>query len=251
MTSTDRFASLCVLSYNRPQFLDECLASLAADPGFPFELIVHDDGSQNPLARDVIYQEIEDGRISTAFINPPGHNQGQGVALNRMFAVAKGDPIIKLDQDLSNFRPGWLKTVVELLDSNHQLDGFVPGTRVEPRIGLLGLLHYHHDPVDSAKTRLEQFEGWSSRTHILGSAFAVTRECWKALGPFEEHSDAFAEDNAFQLKVAASQGFVCGLPDEDLVDNLNMGLGPSTIVAQENGEIVVTKINKQPVVFAP
>jgi glycosyltransferase involved in cell wall biosynthesis len=224
------FASCCVLSYERPRFLRDCLGSLT-DAGAAFELIIHDDGSRDPEVRRPLLGAVDDG--ATVILNALGHNQGQGTALNRMFAIAAGDPIIKLDQDLI-FRPGWLADVTALLDAN-------------PQIGLLGLMHYHHDPVDSAKTLVHQWEGWSARTHILGSAFAVRRACFEQLGPFEEHSPAFAEDWVFQRAVTDSGEWVCALPDEDLVCNQGFGVGPSTVVVAE-GE--VASIHTEPRLLA-
>jgi GT2 family glycosyltransferase len=221
------FASCCVLSYQRPQFLRDCLSTLVR-AGAPLELIVHDDGSTDPEVRRLLSGAVDEG--ATVVLNAPGHNQGQGTACNRMFAIASGDPIIKLDQDLI-FTPGWLAHVTALMDHNAQ-------------IGLLGLMHYHHDPVDSAKTLLEQHAGWSSRTHILGSAFAVRRWCWEELGPFEEHSEAFAEDWIFQREVTASHSWVCGLPDVDLVDNQGFGVGRSTVVV--GAPATVTSIHTRP-----
>lgn len=248
------FASLCVLSFNRRQFITETVLMLHERCEYPFELIVHDDGSTPDVTEELV-KFHESGLISTLLLNPMGHNQGQGIALNRMFRIAKGDPIVKLDQDLV-YREGWLRLAVDLLDSNREVSPdpatginykHTHGRRTEPRIGLLGTFHYHHEPCDSAKTRIEQFEGWSSRTHILGSGFAVTRECWDALGPFEEHSDAFAEDWDFQKRVTASRGFVCGLPPGDLVENRGFGVGPSTVVVNHDHDI--QKICKEPLVY--
>lgn len=225
---TGRHASACVLSFNRPRLLLPTLETLTARAGAPLELIVHDDGSTDPGLRELLSDLVAEGAISTLILNPPGHNQGQGVALNRMFAVATGDPIIKVDHDLI-FQPDWLARTNELLDAN-------------PEIGLLGLLHYHHDPVDSAKTIIAEHDGWSEHTHILGSAFAVTRECWEELRPFEQHSEAFAEDWDFQRRVTESP-WCCALPTEDLVENVGMGYGPSTVNVSEG---VVQTIHKRP-----
>jgi glycosyltransferase involved in cell wall biosynthesis len=223
------FASCCVLSYNRPLFLRDCLSTLR-QAGAPLELIIHDDGSADPEVRRLLNGAVDDG--ATVILNAPGHNQGQGTALNRMFTIAAGDPIIKLDQDLV-FTPGWLAKVQELMSAH-------------PSIGLLGLMHYDHDPVDSAKTLIAQEHGWSSRTHILGSAFAVSRDCWESLGPFEEHSMAFAEDWIFQRKVTDSYAWLCGLPDEDLVSNQGFGVGPSTVVVGTASAPAVTTIHTGP-----
>ncbi len=230
-------ASLCMLSYERPAFLGQAIETAVANAGAPLELIVHDDGSSDPGVRALLDDLLNMGLVSTVILNPRGHNQGQGTALNRMFNMATGDPIIKLDQDLI-FRPSWLVDVCDILDRNARdctskvplYPGSKDGIEGGPRIGLLGLFHYHHDPVDSAKTRVAAHGYWEQHTHICGSGFAVTRECWRALGPFGEHSAAFAEDWVFQMRVTESSRYVCALPPGDLVDNQGFGIGPSTVV---------------------
>lgn len=269
--SAPGYASLCVLSYNRPQLLNQTLETLRHNADAPFELIVHDDGSIDPDVYTVLEAYQRRGAFSTLILNPPGHNQGQGTALNRMFRIATGDPIIKLDQDLV-FADGWLRRVNEILAGNRARDRITLARAhqraPEPLIGLLGLLHYHHDPVASIKTRIAGHNGWSEHTHILGSAFAVRRECWDRLGPFEEHSKAFAEDWEFQRKVTDSagdpaahrvghekgigpKGYVCALPPVDLCTNVGMGPGPSTVVREEDGEIKVTDIHTAPLFYDP
>lgn len=239
-------ASLCLLSYNRPHFLREGIASLREHAGAPFELIVHDDGSDDGFVYETLREFHQDGIVSTVILNTPGHNQGQGVALNRMFGMASGDPIIKLDQDLL-YNEGWLADTIALLELANQppikkmvLADIPPIVRP---IGLLGLMHYHHDPVDSAKTLVADCGFYTERTHILGSAFALTRDAWETFGPFEEHSEAFAEDWSKQKQVAASTTHCCALPADDLVVNRGFGIGPSTVVV---GEGQVHPIYKEP-----
>jgi glycosyltransferase involved in cell wall biosynthesis len=233
-TLQSEFASLCVLSYERPTFLSNSLDSLQERPCHPYELIIHDDGSSNQITRELLSNKSKDN--ATVILNPKGHNQGQGVALNRMFEMAKGDPIIKLDADLQYYH-GWLSETVRLL-------------RLHPEIGLLGLLHYYHEPVDSHKTVIDRYDEWSSHTHILGSGFAMRRSCWEELGPFEEHSSAFAEDYDMQCRVTDSNNWVCALPKESLVANLGMGIGNSVVVLDDgNGGAKVAEIHTQPFII--
>jgi glycosyltransferase involved in cell wall biosynthesis len=214
------YASLCFLSYNRPQFLQTAIETALLNAGAPCEVIVHDDGSTDEDVYDLLYSAQAQGVISTLIVNPPGHNQGQGVALNRLFNIASGDPIIKLDQDLI-FEPNWLEKVNHLLMRN-------------PRAGLLGLFKYEHDPVDYRKTRIatpdHARDGLDFHTHICGSGFALQRVVWEALGPFEEHSAAFAEDADMQRRVFEHPAWDCALPYVDLVRNQGFGIGPSTVV---------------------
>lgn len=217
------------------------MESLLKNASQPVEVIVHDDGSTDPVVEATLLTLKRQGKISLLMLNAPGHNQGQGIALNRMFNAAKGDIIWKVDQDLI-FQREWLDLANFIFEENDEQSAL--GN--EPRIGLLGGFHYWHEPCDSNKTTIEEFDNWTSRTHILGSCFAVTRECWEALKPFEERSEAFAEDWDFQNRVTASKDFVCGLPNRDLVVNRGFGPGPSTIVYEEQGEIKVTKIKNSP-----
>ncbi len=223
------YASLCMLSYERPDFLNTSLDSISEDKTYPYEFIIHDDGSTEIEERRILDDALMAGEISTLITNPPDHNQGQGIALNRMFGAAKGDPLIKLDADLT-YRVGWLRETCRLF-------------RQHPDIGLIGLLHYHHEPVDSRETVIERHDDYSIHTHILGSGFAVRRQCWEELGPFEEHSDAFAEDWSFQVKVTESEKWKCALPKDSLVANHGMGVATSTVVVDHG---VVAKIHKTP-----
>lgn len=226
------YASCCVLSYNRPELLRNSLTSMVDNAHHPFELIVHDDGSADEGVLEYLHTLQRSGLISSLILNPPGHNQGQGVALNRMFNMASGDPILKLDQDMI-YNDGWLSDVVATLNSN-------------PRIGLLGLFHYHHDPVDTAKCRIADHGDHEEHRIICGSGFAIPRAAWDALGPFEEHSDAFAEDHDMQVRVTARDDMYCALPKGDLVTNVGFGVGPSTVVVDHG---TVAKIHHGPMVI--
>lgn len=227
-------ASVCVLSYQRPEFLDQTISSLLVNAAAPLELIVHDDGSTNRDVRQVIENYQSQGLISTVILNAPGHNEGVGRAMNRAFALATGDPIIKADQDLV-YQPGWLARVVELLNSNQE-------------IGLLSGFRYWHDPCDWRKTIISERDGWDEHEIIMGSFMAVRRACWEELGPWDEYSDAFAEDNVFQKRVTASEAWVCGTPQVDLMQNIGYGVGPSTVVPAEGQ---VAAIHHGPYVLQP
>lgn len=236
-------ATLCILSYNRPQFLPECIES-ARDAGVPVEIIVHDDGSTDGELLSWLYQAHADGLISSLILNAPGYNQGQGVALNRMFSMATGDPIVKIDHDLV-FSSGWLVKAKEILAAS-------------ANVGLLGLFKYELDPVDWRKTVITDVElghrygflkkpiGFSYHTHICGSAMVIPRAVYETLGPFEEHSEAFAEDADYQQRVHESLNWFCALPDDDLVVNRGFGIGPSTVVV---GPDTVQSIHKEPRIF--
>lgn len=228
------FATLCFLSYNRAAFLDEAVRTAVDNAGFPVEVIIHDDGSTQAEVLPTIEKLREEGYVSTVIMNRPGHNEGQGIALNRMFGMAKGDYIVKLDQDLV-FRRDWLRIAVDILEK-------------DVGIGLLGLFRYSHDPVDYRKTMIQSVEpiddSYSFHTHICGSGFIVPLGVWESIGCFSERSPAFSEDWEFQREVA--KGWYNALPSEDLVHNQGFGIGPSTIVNAGNR---ITEIKQGPYII--
>lgn len=250
------FASVCVLSYNRHALLRDCLGSMLAHADADFELIVHDDGSEDPELRKWLLQLSEEGVISTLLMNPPGWNEGQGIAMNRMAAIAKGDPIIKCDQDLI-FHQGWLRKVQTVLEQNRAA-GALNGTGcvhgacpkpemchawcedAEPLIGALGIFRYPVEPVRYEDMLIAPRGEWEEHRDFVGSFIAIPRPAWELFGPWEERSPAFAEDNRFKLEVAGTEGWCCALTTEELATNVGFGIGPSTVVPAA-GEVAKIK----------
>lgn len=225
---TAGFATCCVLSYNRLQFLRQSLDSMRAHANYPMEIVVHDDGSTQAHLPAYLDVAIGNGEVSTVVRNPPGHNQGQGVALNRMFDIARGDPIIKLDHDLI-YRPGWLRAAISILERNMD-------TPDEPPIGALGLFKYSAPPVEHTAMHIRDWPAWEEVEDFVGSGFLVPRYVWEKHRPFEERSAAFAEDIDFKLRLQAD-GFKLALPHDDLADNVGFGVGPSTVAVERDGEL--------------
>jgi glycosyltransferase involved in cell wall biosynthesis len=237
------YASLLILSYNRREFLRECINSAHAHTSLPMEIIVHDDGSDDEFLHDEISALLYNRNISSVIMNARGRNEGQGRALNKLAHAATGDILIFSDQDLV-FKPGWLEEVRRILDTG------------PTHIGSLGGFHYDHDPVDHRKmhirnwTKVDGSITFEEVEDYVGSFMAFTRESWEKFGPFEEYSDAFAEDAVVKRKIFETDGWWNALPPEDIVENKHFGVGPSTVVAkQKDGKVGVTPIQKQPLII--
>jgi GT2 family glycosyltransferase len=240
------FATACILSYERFDFLRDSLRTLTEGAEHPVEIIVHDDGSRDPRILSMLRGMVSEGKISTLMTNPPGHNQGQGVALNRMFHAAQGDPILKLDQDLM-YNPGWLKRSIEILELNEAN----ASRGVEPAIGALGLFRYPAEPVKWEDMFIKTWGSgpgsWEEHHDFVGSAMVIPRGVWEAFGPFEQHSPAFAEDRDFKMRIKEEGGLKLALPyAEDLATNIGFGVGPSTVVV-DHGRVAT--IHDGPVVI--
>lgn len=220
-------ASLCFLSFNRPNFLAEAIETARKNAGFfDYEIIVHDDGS-DINTQEQIESSIRGGQEIDLFMaRQPGINQGVGNAIKTCFDVARGDVLIKLDQDL-RFKKDWLLHTMEILNRNK-------------RIALLGLFHYHHDPVNSSDCKIMDFGYWQEHTHICGSGFAMPRWAYEKFG-IETHSEAFAEDWDLMNRIRENDVYCNALPKHDLVENVGFGIGPSTVVM---GDGTVRPIHK-------
>jgi glycosyltransferase involved in cell wall biosynthesis len=242
----NNYASLCVLSYNRLDFLKQTLSTALNNTNLPLEVIVHDDGSyfvgeenQGYQIRRYLCDLLESKLISSVIFNPPGKNEGQGRALNKLFNCASGDILIAVDQDLI-FKIGWLETTRSILDGSTTPSG-------APGIGSLGGFRYNHDPVDHEKMFIHNWGKFEEHQDYVGSYMAFSRKGWERFGPFEEYSDAFAEDAVIKREIFETDNWCNALPPKDIVENQGFGVGPSTVVAkQESGKVGVTKIHKEP-----
>lgn len=127
----NKFVSLCLLSYKRPQQLIDCLDSLHKTIDFPCEIIVNDDTGVNI---DILRHYFADKKISKLILGN-GNNRGVGRAFQNCLGIAEGEYIVKVDTDLT-FEPGWLSKVIRCLE-----------THVD--IGAVGLFDYNKwDPND-------------------------------------------------------------------------------------------------------
>jgi glycosyltransferase involved in cell wall biosynthesis len=253
------YASVCLLSFNRPKLLRQTISTAIKNAHYPFELIVHDDGSDEETL-ELLRSFHEEGLISLLILNAPGNNEGQGVALNRMFAAATGDPIIKMDHDLE-LEEDWLARAVELLEANASecdAEDVSQTTAVEfrtPRIGALGLFKYKFDPVDAEKMliasrRTAEGVEWEEHEDFVGSCMVIPRMAYEEFGPFEMRSTAFAEDAVFKHSIRDRNGWCNALFPYNLATNQGFGLGPSTVnVEGPDGGPVVQKIAPGPLVL--
>lgn len=236
--------SVCVLSYNRLEFLRQSLRTMVETADEPIEIIVHDDGSKDVDLWEFLIQAVERGEISRLILNPPGHNEGQGIALNRMFHMAKGDIIIKADHDLI-YKPGWTKAIREAFAANARDVAHLPGI---PKIGALGLFKYLVEPVIWSEMEIANRGAYSETQDFVGSLMAIPREAWEEFGPFEERSSAFAEDAVFKQGLLASDSWCNALTAGDYIENVGFGVGPSTLVEgfDSEGVGIIHQINPGP-----
>lgn len=107
-------ASIVVPTYNRPQQLEGCLASLSElqYPADDFEVIVVDDGSTTPVA-DLVNTYADRLKVRTFCIE----NGGPGAARNFGAKHARGRFLAFTDDDCRT-EPAWLAQLVTRLEAD-------------------------------------------------------------------------------------------------------------------------------------
>ncbi|HVP37817.1 MAG TPA: glycosyltransferase [Candidatus Saccharimonadales bacterium] len=182
--------SVVIPAYGHPELTRQCLRSLFTVPsGSSFEVILVDNASpEDPseaLAEFLPRIRLQCNRVNVGFAR--GCNQGAREAAGRYLLFLNND---------TEAHPGWLKPLVDLLDSNPDVgvvgskllfpDGRVQHAGVAvssnpdfPQ-GVTGFHVYQHDPADAPHvSRPREFQV------VTAACCLVRRELFEALGGFD------------------------------------------------------------------
>ena len=226
-----KYASVCVLSYQRLDFLKRMIKSLiSVDAGYDMEIIIHDDGSDQEI-KDYLYAVQQVYGISYLIINN-GKNRGIGEAIRNCFKIASGDYLFKLDTDIE-FKEGWLREAVIALD--------IEGT------GAVSLLNYNNYNPEDDRFKTENLikagdHYFYEVSDFISCLYGVTRET------YEKYKDHLGTDGWHQH--IKSQGYKLLISEEDKIINFGFGLEKSIYLdTDENGNIITRKTTNEPLIF--
>ena len=225
------YASICILSYERLDFLQKTMESLmSVDSGYPMEIIVHDDGS-NVLVKNYLYKLARDKKISFLIQNA-GKNLGIGEAVRKCFKVASGKYLFKLDTDLE-FKENWLKEAVEILE--------------KPQIGSVSLLDYNnYNREDDRFKTIQVLESnglkYKIVTDFISCLYGVKREVYDL---YKDHLDTDGWHQHIK-----SQGYYLAISNEDKIVNFGFGADTSIYLEKkEDGSVTTRKTYDEPLIF--
>ncbi len=158
--------SIVITCYNLGAYLPEALSSIPDRPDV--EVIVVDDGSTDPLTRQVIA-----GLDRSRYVVIEQPNLGLGWARNNGFAQARGAYIIPLDAD-NRIRPVFIERSIELLDAR-------------PNAGVVyGDAEQFGERAGRWMMRPLDFRRMIRQNHIDACA-CIRREVWEQVGGYDEH----------------------------------------------------------------
>lgn len=195
------FFSIIIPLYNRPQEIDELLATLTKQTYTQFEVLVIEDGSTND-AKEIVsgYQNKLD---VSYFVKP---NAGQGFARNFGFERAKGDYFVIFDSDCL-IPSDYLQLVADYL-FEHQLDAYggpdaahQSFTPVQKAISYAMTSPFTTGGIRGNKKHIGQF-------HPRSFNMGVSRDVWESVGGFI--LTRLGEDIEYSIRIHEA-GFKIGL----------------------------------------
>lgn len=195
------FFSIIIPLYNRPQEIDELLASLTRQTYLQFEVLVIEDGSVKE-AKAVV--EKYNNKLDVKYFFKP--NEGQGFARNYGFERAKGDFFVVFDSDCL-IPADYLETVKDYL-FEHNLDAYggpdaahESFTPVQKAISYAMTSPFTTGGIRGNKKHIGQF-------HPRSFNMGVSREVWEKVGGFI--LTRLGEDIEYSIRIHEN-GFKIGL----------------------------------------
>ncbi len=186
--------AVCVPYYEQPKYLREALTLLAEQSAAPQEVIVVDDGSASPAAREAFAAAAAQfARPGWRFLQQD--NAGPAAARNRAAAEATADVLIFCDAD-NRFRPEMTAILARAMQATGA-DCVTCGFAAFPDPG-----EENPDHPAFAYVPLGPCLELALIENILGDTnFAVRRSVFQALGGFPVDNRAASEDWQFLLQL--------------------------------------------------
>ena len=195
--------SIIIPVYNQEKYTLACIQSIIenTDRDIPYEIIVMDDNSPDPAAREIRHylQNI------TFVVND--ENCGFLKNCNRGAAFAKGEYMLFLNND-TNVQPQWLSSLVELIESSDDI-GMVgsrlvyPSGRQQEAGGIVwkDASGWNFGRLDDPNK--PEYNYVKEADYLTGAAMMVRTSLWKAIGGFDNrYVPAYYEDTdlAFEAR---------------------------------------------------
>lgn len=184
--------SLIIPVYNRPQEIDELVASLTKQSQKNFEVVIVEDGSQIK-SREVVEKYRDEFPLSYYYIP----NGGPGQARNYGASKANGDYLIVLDSDCI-IPPDYIKEVTEHIEKtgadafggpDRASENFTP---VQKAINYSMTSFFTTGGIRGGKKKIDKFY---PRSFNMG----IKKDVYEALGGFAKMR--FGEDIDFSIRI--------------------------------------------------
>lgn len=213
--------SILLNTIDRWDLTVQCIGTALATAGYPFELLVCDNGSTDQRVIDFIL------RLKPAYFRQNATNEGCAQMHNQMLLRAKGDYFCLLDNDIA-MPPGWLAALVEAYER-------VSNSGV---IGIHSLMELHDQRILRAAELILR-EGDNAPCYVIRPAMPPKEdaifgnrmfgcEVLEKVGYFSEEFGVYGlVDNHYNSRVYAS-GFINYYIDSHLGQHLGDDVGEAS-----------------------
>lgn len=204
LLQNDEFWTIVIPSLVRFEYLEKCIKSIEDQADMAYELIIHDDGSQDDTPGKIWDMR---SKISTIIYNT-GINFGLARSTNRMIQLAHSKYVLFMNTDAVIKKP-CLKMLRDVLE--------------KPYIGMVNVENTTNSSrmFKNRDTYFKINSGLSS-----GYASAIKKEAWQAVGGWDEESFTGGSDGAFIGRMAQNGYFfgICRGDGQCLVENTGAAL---------------------------
>ncbi|MDD3150026.1 MAG: glycosyltransferase [Candidatus Gastranaerophilales bacterium] len=192
----DKLVSIIVTTYNRAEYLEECISSIINQTYKNIEILIIDDGSTDNTS-DVV-KKYFDSRIKYIY----QENSGQNSAKNKGLLASNGQYITILDSD-DMILPDKIEKQVEILESNEDVGLVYCGSFI---------INEKNEIIGQQKIKKHNGNVLNQllRTNFLynGSNALFRRDCIEKAGIFEDSINRMT-DWFLYLKFAMYFDFYC------------------------------------------
>jgi GT2 family glycosyltransferase len=202
-------ASIVMLSWNAADFTRLAVESIRAVTRYPHEIIVVDNGSDEPTLRVLDSLAAEHG----VRVVHNGRNLGFGGGMNVGMAHARGDVVVILNNDVI-VTEGWLEDMIGALESRRTVGCTAPRSNVVASEQILAVPY--KDDVAMHRFAADRRRGLRGRGYVahrvVGFCLCLDRAVIDGIGGFDPRYGLgnFEDDDlAVRIRAAGWGIFVC------------------------------------------
>ena len=189
-SKSGRLVSVIIPSRDSPELIERVVGDLRSKTAYrPVEIVVVDNGTTDARVL-AFYRTIERGDIRVDIV-PEAFNFAR--MCNRGAALAKGDALLFLNNDVEVLDPGWLGEMVECLGFPETAVVGAKLTYPDGRIQHNGVIvglgeaagHWYIEADGNHPGPMGRFAVRQTLSAVTGACMLVTRSCFEALHGFD------------------------------------------------------------------